>query len=707
MASVTDANATELTSKQRRQLEKQERRRKYADLAIQGTNNSSIASKRSVERLYLQKLGVNENVDKSKGSNEYFKYFVKKPLRRSPCINRGYWLRIHAVKSRIDSISAVTTKDQRICVVNLGCGFDPLPFQLLDPQNEQNKQYQDRLSFVDLDYPDLLSNKKKIIDSTAELKEIVGTLTSSSRSDGVFEGESYTLAPCDLNNAASFQTLMISLELDDPSIIKVFVAEVSLAYMKTIKANAVITACSHLPNSHFVLLEQLLPSGPFEPFSRQMLKHFKNNDSPLQSVVDNSTIFEQQERFKKCGFPHSNIGNMYQLWESVSGETKKQIDSIESFDELEEFFLFCHHYVIGHSTNVANFPFETIFQANACDTYNDLPMQTIQVRTEPTQNEHLLQRKFGASAMLPSNEIIYSQGCYNSRLGDILSINPGKGQIEKLDVDSSKGVPFERMCHSLTSVNNGLCVMVGGRAGPNKPFSDIWLLRKSEEKQWYYEKGTLLPETRYRHSSCALNKTHILIYGGHTDGQPFLIYDSAKNELIYPDVEGNISLLSSAALAFDIRAQSGVIIGGLDKDATVQDKLTPFAYDHHSNKIIVRHGFSNPLFKRYGSKALFITPEKILIAGGFSPDVLFGQDSTLVEVSVISGQIALVRIPSQTWQDGFSMMAGFEIQKDSHDNIYLFGGGAVCYGFGSVWNPLLRIEKASTLQTDLILEKSN
>ena len=81
-----DLKGQELTPKQLRQAEKQARRLKYADLAIQGTNNSSIASKRSVERLYFKKLGVNANVDESKGNNEYFKYFVKKPLRRSPCL---------------------------------------------------------------------------------------------------------------------------------------------------------------------------------------------------------------------------------------------------------------------------------------------------------------------------------------------------------------------------------------------------------------------------------------------------------------------------------------------------------------------------------------------------------------------------------------------------------------------------------------------
>jgi len=71
------------------QQTKKERKLKYADLAVQGTNNSSIASKRSVEAIYLSKLGVNQSINEDGESSEYFKYFVPKLVNRSPCINRG------------------------------------------------------------------------------------------------------------------------------------------------------------------------------------------------------------------------------------------------------------------------------------------------------------------------------------------------------------------------------------------------------------------------------------------------------------------------------------------------------------------------------------------------------------------------------------------------------------------------------------------
>jgi len=79
------------------------------DEFIMDTNNSSIVSKRSVEKLYY----TNEP--------EYFRYFVSKFKRRSPLINRGYWLRMKAVEHTVTRFLAEATAKRKV-VINLGCG---------------------------------------------------------------------------------------------------------------------------------------------------------------------------------------------------------------------------------------------------------------------------------------------------------------------------------------------------------------------------------------------------------------------------------------------------------------------------------------------------------------------------------------------------------------------------------------------------------
>lgn len=79
------------------------------DEFIMDTNSSSIVSKRSVEKLYYPK------------QPEYFRYFVRKFQRRSPLINRGYWLRMKAIDKTVENFLREDNGKIKV-VVNLGCG---------------------------------------------------------------------------------------------------------------------------------------------------------------------------------------------------------------------------------------------------------------------------------------------------------------------------------------------------------------------------------------------------------------------------------------------------------------------------------------------------------------------------------------------------------------------------------------------------------
>ncbi|KAG9248030.1 hypothetical protein BJ878DRAFT_413579 [Calycina marina] len=88
---------------------KGKRRTQVLDDSIMGTNSSSIVSKRSVERLYFP------------DEPHFFRGFVKKPLRRSPLINRGYWLRMKAIDQTVHRFLKSASEKQK-AVINLGCG---------------------------------------------------------------------------------------------------------------------------------------------------------------------------------------------------------------------------------------------------------------------------------------------------------------------------------------------------------------------------------------------------------------------------------------------------------------------------------------------------------------------------------------------------------------------------------------------------------
>lgn len=130
------------------------------DLFVQGTNDSSIVSKRSVEILY------NDIVDKN--AKQYFQHFVKKSPRRTPVINRGYWIRMKSIRMAIEKIISQQPENQRINVINLGCGYDPLPFQLLDDAKFSNRN----LFCIDVDFPELMGYKCQMIHNSSELVDL-------------------------------------------------------------------------------------------------------------------------------------------------------------------------------------------------------------------------------------------------------------------------------------------------------------------------------------------------------------------------------------------------------------------------------------------------------------------------------------------------------------------------------------------------------
>lgn len=409
-----------------RSFRKEERKLKYADLAIQGTNNSSIASKRSVELLYAPAMGMNRSSTSVNNVKEYFKWFVPKKVSRSPCINRGYWLRLHAIRSCLDSIVQTLQDNEKMVVVNLGCGFDPLAFELLDPENMSAAKYRNKISFIDVDYPDLLRNKIQILKDTPELSTIIGSDVEineaiNANGDGI-ETRNYSAIPCDLNDANTFANLLNSTDIlkKDKKIVKVFIAEVSLAYMKYQQADKIISLTGALPNSQFIILEQLTPEGPFEPFSKQMLAHFKKNDSPLQSVQKYPTVNSQLSRFKSLGYMNANAGDLLQLWNSVPLITRQQIEMIQPFDELEEFHLFAHHYLLLHATNNPAYKFVDSFE----NPQSVKDLAPIHVDFEETTLD--LKRNFGASALVSasdsSKEIWYHGGCNPYRTNETLQI---------------------------------------------------------------------------------------------------------------------------------------------------------------------------------------------------------------------------------------------------------------------------------------------
>ncbi|KAL6945525.1 hypothetical protein ACO0QE_002985 [Hanseniaspora vineae] len=637
-------------------LKKTANKSKFEDLAIQGTNNSSIASKLSVERIYFQKLKTNISVDNENEVIPYFQWFVGKAIRRSPCINRGYWLRLEAVRSRLWDIIKNSDK-KKICIVNLGCGFDPLPFEVLDSKNsseltQYNLKNNKPISFVDIDYPDLLEVKKKLIANNPHLETIVKE-----------SGDNYKMITCDLNNGADYARLLENEIAADT--IKVFIAEVSLAYMKPQYADRVILESGKLPNSHFILMEQLMPQGPSEPFARQMLKHFKKNESPLQSVGTYQTIKQQISRFEKHGWSKINCSDMYELWENLSPELKQSVERVEPFDELEEFSLFAHSYIVLHATNNENYQFCFKFQEPMAASIDDYGIASSSTQASFLWEDGDYERKFGAS----SADGLYCGGYSNARLNNIIDTKTGE-LLECKSVFQPEG----RVYHTFTKLSATKYMLLGGRTAPNKILRDCWFWENNEWTRSEFE----APEPLYRHSVMTLSNGGVLIISGHEASHHYLFNEHTG----FTVAKCDLPHVNSGALCH--QNDRGYLIGGEFESGLISSAMYTFDVDDQSSEIRIVTVTHSPLFRRYAAKSAIFQNEGVFLVGGISDKYVFGQKSTMVLVE--NGNAAVeVELPEDIWKDSM-VLCGFEMQAVGESEYVVFGGGAVCYGFGSIWN---------------------
>ena len=108
-------------------------------------------------------------------------------------------------------------------VINLGCGYDPLPFAYLAETSD--------VIFVDIDYPELIQHKCKIIRDTPALSELIGL--NFDVAIGEIRTEKYRALGCDLSDLSHFSKILQTIGPNLETSSMLFISEVAITYMVT------------------------------------------------------------------------------------------------------------------------------------------------------------------------------------------------------------------------------------------------------------------------------------------------------------------------------------------------------------------------------------------------------------------------------------------------------------------------------------------
>ncbi|GAO14875.1 hypothetical protein UVI_02007140 [Ustilaginoidea virens] len=634
------------------------------DELIMGTNNSSIVSKRSVEKLYYP------------GEPHYFRYFVKKFQRRAPLINRGYWLRLRAIDIIVQQFLQEHRDDKRV-VINLGC---------------------------DIDYPNLMRSKRSIVLETPILRDILEENYSTSISDDdlvLLRSDRYCQIGCDLRELGKLRESLDTFAVGSHVL---FVAEVSITYMDTEYADSLIQWAGEVGNSQFCLLEQLLPCGPEHPFAVTMLEHFRRLNTPPKSVLKYPTLPAQVNRFINRGFRSAQVWDLWEAWSSdkfVSEPERAALDEIEPFDEWEEFALFCRHYFIIHASNAnLDAPASCQKRISKQPVEGNLELYASAIEKVPEGPK----RRYGDALRLRNP----AGGKFAINVMGIgTSGREGSCDIFSLDKQPEAPAlcltgPAPRMGHTLTDLGEFGVLLVGGRSSPANALSDCWILKRGTTCEW---KPTYhLPVPLFRHSSIRLHGTCLaLVAGGKTGpssiSAEFYVFHASKGwfkcQVVGskpPPTFGGI-LCNSNYRGRPNDLYTGLLAGGIGQDFRINEQTYTWQLELSDSHPVLRFELCpkdvhTDQLSVFGARTVDFRSHT-LICGGTGLNS-FSQGQVILSVKMNTRDSFAVSVLGNHTGKAMPLMIGSSV-LEVDDGVAILGGGATCFSMGTYWEVGARI----------------
>ncbi|KAL8738354.1 MAG: hypothetical protein Q9181_000825 [Wetmoreana brouardii] len=658
------------------------------DEKVMETNGSSIVSKRSVERTYLH-------------DSQFYRYFVKKPHRRSPLIHRGYWLRMHAVEQVVQRFLKEPSEKKKV-VVNLGCGYDPSPYQFLSKDPERCGD----VTFVDVDYPELMSKKRDVIGSTSELQDLTWPLKYFvGYPDIVFWSDQYVGIGCDLQDTTKLNQIF-ERHFQLCSCRVLCVAEVSITYMDVLAADALINWATQYEDVRFCLLEQFLPDGNDHPFAQKMLQHFANLSTPLKSVSFYPSLKNQEFRFLQAGYDTVHARSLWHLWQdssAVAADLRLRLNKLEPFDEWEELALFASHYFTLEAVKGSS----ALAPSNMTDS--DLKQQIPERQPDaanssftPDDIGHMLDissitdsarcRRFGAIIPSSGNTVSLHGGLSNQgRLEDTdgywLTGFDANGERSSGLPDPPSSIPA-RQCHTITALSDRKCLLLGGRQSPDRALSGCWFRSSAE---WRAVEDVPIPV--YRHCATAVafdtEEAAVLVFGGRTTGGAavnrwFLWQETMGWDEVLTTSE-NLKPRFGAAMA-STGSHCGLLLGGMTEEGSFCDEIWEWTVTYGRGQkptLVLKAQQSIDVAPRMGA-CLVQSPIGLLLIGGVSTSLIPREEEVVLLTKKGHDQSFYVLepvLPSTGFGDLRPLLIGHAAYVCG-DTLLIVGGGAVCFSFG-------------------------
>lgn len=436
-----------------------------------------------------------------------------------------------------------------------------------------------------------------------------------------------------------------------------------------------------------------------------MQKHFEKLHSPLRTIHQYPTVQDQEARFIKSGWAHARARTLWSIWldeDFLSAGAKEDLNSVEPFDEWEEFALFGCHYFMLIAKNQSQNPSAN---PSATDPSGLTKTSTLSYAAAFSPDPRpAKQRRHGASFRAGSHAITHHGGLGSQgRLSNtdiVVDISDTATSSLHEDIRSCASPSLsslgEVMCHTITSLDSEDALLVGGRMSPERAIATcLW------RKGGIWTRAQDLPHACFRHSAARVtvvvdqhSLTGVLVFGGKTGNGKL-----ASQWLLWLPDHGWRVLGTNGQMpeprfgaAMCSEGDSGHITGGMSVSGkvfrdlwrwqVVYDGMWKIRFDNLTSQLGC-DAVTWDVFGRFGA-VLLSDLENLYLIGGISQSYVPRDNEILkIDPDRCISSVALVGEVPQPLLVGHSAELVF---REGSSRIVILGGGATCFSFGTHWN---------------------
>ncbi|KAI8878956.1 leucine carboxyl methyltransferase [Backusella circina FSU 941] len=297
------------------------------DDIVRGTNDDA-----TVSRLSAVKLGY--------FNDPFVHLFVRQPVRRSPIINRGSFIRSYAIDTLVKQFLSLSSPNKKKQIVALGAGFDTRYFTI---KAGLLGEYKDPLCYYEVDFPEITMKKAMTIKKRKELNQYVDGPVKIERGGMDLKSSNYCLIGGDLRdwNDIAKRLMDSGLDVDAPTL---FLSECVLIYLAPQDSSTILQWITDtMTNTMFTLYEQIKPD---DAFGRMMLKNLSQRNIDLKGIHAFPDLEHQADRFKAWDDAMAvDINTIHDKY--LNREEVARIGRLEILDEWEEWRLLSAHYCVA------------------------------------------------------------------------------------------------------------------------------------------------------------------------------------------------------------------------------------------------------------------------------------------------------------------------------------------------------------------------